>query len=649
MNESINLNSGFQFDQWKVLPKRNILIGPAGEIHIEPKMMDVLVFLAENKGEIVDRDTLIANIWQGVVVTDDVLSRIISLLRTSLGDSSRNPKYIQTVPKKGYLFIATISNLTTYPEKLLLKSRLFKRNTLYGISASIFVILVIVFFWMNNHDEEMPNTSNINAKRDLINDSNMEASQTKLSIAVLPFQREAGDVFQQFISEGLFDELIYALPKIPGIKVVSRKKSFVQLDTKKQVSSRGPLSDIDLILDGKISQKSNDLVFTIQLIELKNREVVWSTVYESPQKNQYDIQSSVINLVSAAIQDFRGKAAITVVSAKPSNPEAYQLYIRGRQQFKLRGGNALRESIQLLSEAIRLDPNFQKSYISLAEAYSVLPFYSAMPAREGYTLALETLDKLRSDDKIILADALAVKAQIAGRQWQWSEAEALFLESFKLSTQNANTYLWFSEFLSAIGRLDESQKAAAYSKELDGISAVVNNRLAVTYLWLDDNTQAEKYFGHGSEFGFINYTNPGYAIFLVRKKDFTGAKETLSLILKSNGVSNEWVSPVIDGFYDSNQRAKAVETFQLAIANNQVPPRFQPPIWIFLREYQRAANSFDGLIQNKYDLDIEFLFSTEAQEFRDTQEFQRLMVIIGLDQFWLESKKPDFKKATNPL
>jgi DNA-binding winged helix-turn-helix (wHTH) protein/TolB-like protein len=649
MKETVDLKSGFQFDKWKVLPDRNVLIGPTGEMHIEPKMMDVLVFLANNRGEIVDRDTLISNIWKGLVVSDDVLSRIISLLRTSLGDSSRNPKYIQTVPKRGYLFIATISALTTLTKQPLAISRSSKTKALYAICASVVVVLFILFLGFNDNSQVKSVTSKNVATQDLSDFTNLDATQTKLSIAVLPFQRETGDVFQQFISEGLFDELIYALPRIPGVKVVSRKKSFVQLDTEKQVSSRESLSDIDLILDGNISQKSNDLVFAIQLISLKNREVVWSTVYESEQKNQYDIQSSVINLVSAAIQDFRGKAAIKIVIATPPNPEAYQLYIRGRQQFKLRGENALRESIRLLSEAIRLDPNFQKSYISLAEAYSVLPFYSAMPARDGYTFALNTLEKLRSDDKIILADALAVKAQIAARQWQWAEAEALFQNSFKLSTQNANTYLWYSEFLSAVGRLDDSREAATYSKELDGISAVVNNRLAVTYLWLDNNSQAEKYFGHGFDFGFINYTNPGYAIFLLRKKEFTKAKETLSLILKSNGVLSDWVSPVIDGICDDDQRENAVEKFQLAILSNQVPPRFQPPIWIFLKEYQRAANSFDELIQSKYDLDIEFLFSSEAREFRNTEEFQRLMVIIGLEQFWLTSTNPDFEEITNPI
>lgn len=641
MNESVDFNRGFQFDQWKVFPGRNVLSGSAGEIHIEPKMMEVLVFLAKNHGEIVDRDTLISSIWKGLVVSDDVLSRIISLLRTSLGDSSRNSKYIQTVPKKGYLFIATISDLTTVTEQSLSKNRISKINIYYALAVSVVVVIFIMFVGFNNN-QETPAIKQASVNQDLINSADLQASQAKLSIAVLPFQRETGDVFQQFISEGLFDELIYALPKIPGVKVVSRKKSFAQLDTEEQVSSKGSLSDIDLILDGNINQKSDELVFTIQLISLKSREVVWSTIYESQQKNQFDIQSSVINLVSSAIQDFRGKAAIKIVSVNPPNPEAYQLYIRGKQQFKLRGENALRESIRLLGEAIRLDPNFQKSYISLAEAYSVLPFYSAMPAREGYTLALSTLENLRSDDKIILADAFAVKAQIAARQWQWADAAKLFKDSFNLSKQNANTYLWYSEFLSAIGRQEDSRKAASYSKELDGISAVVNNRLAVTYLWLDDNTQAEKFFGQGFEFGFINYTNPGYAIFLLRKKEFTAAKETLSLILKSNGVLYDWVSPVIDGIYDDNQRTKAIEIFQLAIENRQVPPRFQPPIWIFLQDYQRAASSFDELIQNKYDLDIEFLFSSEAKEFRDTEEFKHLIEIIGLDKFWLTNTNMDF-------
>jgi len=175
----------------------------------------------------------------------------------------------------------------------------------------------------------------------------------------------------------------------------------------------------------------------------------------------------------------------------------------------------------------------------------------------------------------------------------------------------------------------------------------VNNRLAVTYLWLDDNVQAEKFFGQGYEFGFINYTNPGYAIFLLRQDRLDEAKDTLRLILQSNGVLSAWVGPVIDGIFDESKRPLSVKTLQVAIENNQVPPRFQPPIWIFLKEYIRAANSFDKLIQSKYDLDIEFLFSSEAKEFRRTKEFKQLIGTIGLDEYWMRNSAPDYKRVTN--
>ena len=159
---------------------------------------------------------------------------------------------------------------------------------------------------------------------------------------------------------------------------------------------------------------------------------------------------------------------------------------------------------------------------------------------------------------------------------------------------------------------------------------------------------AEKYFGHGSEFGFINYTNPGYAIFLLRKQAFLEAKKTLSLILESNGVSGGWVNTVVDGIDDRAKRKLAAEAFEIAIDNRQVPARFQPPIWIFLKEYQKAANSFDVLIQNKYDIDIEFLFSNEATEFRSTEEFERLTNIIGLQKYWQKKLILDYTNAENP-
>jgi tetratricopeptide (TPR) repeat protein len=381
----------------------------------------------------------------------------------------------------------------------------------------------------------------------------------------------------------------------------------------------------------------------MQLTALKTGELVWSSEYRSEQVQQYDIQRSVIGIVTAAIQEFIGNDTFSIASTTAPDAEAYQLYIRGKQQFKLRGEKPLRESVRLFNEAIAIDPSFQKSYISLAEAYSVLPFYSSMPAKRGYTLALNTLDKLDPKDNNLLADSIAVKAQIATRRWEWAKADRLFQEAFSLSTQNANTYMWYSEFLSAVGRLSDSSQAAIYSKELDGISAVVNNRLAVTYLWMNDTQQAEKYFGHGYEFGFINYTNPGYAIFLLRQQKFSSATQTLNQILNSSGAATDWVEPVIASIDKVDKRQFAVESFQLAINNLQVPPRFQPPIWILLKEYKRAADSFDELIQNKYDLDIEFLFSSEAEEFRTTKAFKRLMSNVGLQQYWQDNTAPDYK------
>ncbi len=630
----IDLNNGFQFDTWQVLPKRNLLIGHSGEVTIEPKMMDVLVFLVSHCGEMVEREKLISSVWADLVVTDDVLSRIISLLRTSLGDSSKKPIYIQTVPKKGYRFIAEISELPTHNKRYELARNWFATKSFYFSIIALFIVIGTLFIWKKTViDEQAVKDTSSNVSK-LINITDIEIAPTKLSIAILPFQREAGDVYQQFISEGLTDKLINVLPKIPGVKVVSRGKS--------QLNGRNKSSIIDFVLDGTIRQDPNKLVFSIQLISVKGNDVIWSTVYESDLENQYDIQNSVINLITNAIQVELGKSSIKLIAdiEIPPHPDAYQLFVRGRQQFKLRGERAVRESIRLFQESILLDPNFQPTYISLAEAYSVLPFYSTMPSRNGYQLALNLLDNIKSNDKSIIADVLAIKAQIATRNWEWSKAEELFKQSFEMSVHNANTFLWYSEFLSAVGRLEDSSKAAMYSKELDGISAVVNNRLAVTYLWLNDNMQAEKYFTHGYEYGFINYTNPGYSIFLLRQHRIAQAKEALSLILNAYGVSFDWIGPVLDGIYDNTKRLLAIRSLQSAIDKNQVPPRFQPGLWIYLEHYEKAYLAFESLLQNKYELDIEFLFSDEAKGFRKSAQFKNLTKTLGLQKYWLATGLP---------
>ena len=633
---------GFKFDDWQVFPNLNVIIRDGVETAIEPKMMAVLVLLAANSGNTVERDAVMADVWKGYVVTDDVLSRIISLLRSALGDSSRHPKYIQTIPKKGYLFIAEITPI----EKSVKGNLPFFSSLSFSKMTISFIVLLVSIACLSYYSNIFHNTNFVD-RPTLAPFKELSAPQTKTSIAVLPFQRDKGDVFQQFLSDGLFDELITVLPSISGLKVVSRKSSYLQSEEKIASSNASSMTNIDLVLDGNISQKLGKHVFEMQLTALKTGELVWSAVYTSEQVNQYDIQRSVIAIVTAAIQEFIGNDAFNIANTIAPNPEAYQLYIRGKQQFKLRGEKPLRESVSLFNEAIAIDPSFQKLYISLAEAYSVLPFYSSMPAKKGYTLALDTLAKLDPKDNNLLADAIAVKAQIATRRWEWAKAEKLFQEAFSLSTQNANTYMWYSEFLSAVGRLADSSQAAIYSKELDGISAVVNNRLAVTFLWMDDIQQAEKYFGQGYEFGFINYTNPGYAIFLIRQQKFISAEQVLGLILSSGGASTDWVEPVIASIDDAEKRPFAVESFQRAVNNLQVPPRFQPPIWIFLKEYKQAADSFDQLIQNRYDLDIEFLFSSEATEFRTTQEFQRLISNIGLQQYWQDNAAPDYKTIIN--
>jgi DNA-binding winged helix-turn-helix (wHTH) protein len=230
MTRMIGSADGFKFDNWQVYPNLNVIICDGIETAIEPKMMAVLVLLDTNSGNIVERDTLMADVWKDYVVTDDVLSRVISLLRTALGDSSRHPKYIQTIPKKGYLFIANITQIRKRVSRDFSFFNPLRFSTTSSKIVSTFIVLFVAIAGLFYYSDIPHNNTNLVKKRTFETPKGLSVPQTLISIAVLPFQRDKGDVFQQFLSDGLFDELITVLPSISGLKVVSRKNAYPELE-----------------------------------------------------------------------------------------------------------------------------------------------------------------------------------------------------------------------------------------------------------------------------------------------------------------------------------------------------------------------------------------------------------------------------------
>jgi len=301
---NIDRQLGFQLGEWSVHPDQGLLVGEKGELHLEPKVMEVLVYLAERQDQVVRRDDLINDVWRGTFVSDEVLSRAISLLRTCLGDDRMTPYYIQTLPKVGYRLLMEVTPLVIpepdqEPESgLLLKENRVLKPVL-AIAAAIIIILSIVF-WSTNEkviDPRSPAAFATIAEWFDFLAKEKEGEEGVTSIAVLPFENLSENDDSTYFSEGLADELTMSLSKVKGLKVVARRSSYSFKNRMDDVPTIGKLLHADAIFEGTIRRVGDQLRINAQLCAVSDGYLMWSGLYERNVSDVFDVQEEIATAV----------------------------------------------------------------------------------------------------------------------------------------------------------------------------------------------------------------------------------------------------------------------------------------------------------------------------------------------------------------
>ena len=221
---SIDRQQGFQLGEWSVHPDQGLLVGVKEELHLEPKVMEVLIYLAERQDQVVRRDDLINDVWHGTFVSDEVLSRAISLLRTSLGDDRMTPCYIQTLPKVGYRLLMKATPLAAPGSEqepvsgLSLKDNRVLKPAI--VIAAVVIIIVSIVFWSTSGTTVDPRSP---------------AALGVASIAVLPFDNRSALEEDVFFVDGIHDDLLNTIAKIGTLKVISRTSVMKYRGTNKKI------------------------------------------------------------------------------------------------------------------------------------------------------------------------------------------------------------------------------------------------------------------------------------------------------------------------------------------------------------------------------------------------------------------------------
>ncbi|MGH8167904.1 MAG: winged helix-turn-helix domain-containing protein, partial [Woeseiaceae bacterium] len=262
------LECGFRLGSWDVRPMLGTLDGPGGNLHLEPKVMGVLLCLAERAGDVVTRDQFVLRVWDGRLVSDEVLSRCISLLRTQLGDNPREPQFIQTVPKIGYRLITPVVPFESRPPPLASTPDATVRDDVgpvadaaprvpgrrrFGIALAAVALVAAasgLLYWHTLPDSP---------SRGIV--------AHEPSVAVLPFVNHSDDDRDEYFSDGLTEELIDRLANVPGLLVVASTSAFAFKDHRDDVRNIATQLGVNYVLEGNVRKEGDRVRITAQLVD----------------------------------------------------------------------------------------------------------------------------------------------------------------------------------------------------------------------------------------------------------------------------------------------------------------------------------------------------------------------------------------------
>ncbi len=610
-------------------PLSGELNGPSGTVHLEPKVVGVLQCLAARAGAVVTRDQLIAEVWGGRPVSDEVLSRCISLLRAAFGDDPRKPAYIRTVPKVGYRLVADVTGpvaskplATATGAGAAERPRSVRRRSLLwsAVAAVLFLSTGALLY------------------RALVDMVPVPVSPAPATLAVLPFTDLTADGDSDYLSDGLTEDLIHRLAALPDLQVVGSASAFAFKDRTSDLPTAATALGVRHVLHGSVRRDGERLRITAALIDADTGLVQWSDTFDRAFGDIFSVQDEISGSI---VESLRPRFAASGAEALADNPPtrvmpAYELVLRGRHHLRTREPGPIRRSIELFNEAIGLDPHFGDAYGNLARAYTLLPTYA--PEENPETLferASDVLERGEIMDPSLHERVYDVRAFLHYSRWEWLDAEEDFRRALAETPNDPDLHQWYSQQLAAVGKPELGLQEVLKARELDMLSAVINQRLALLYLWVDDDAHAARQFALAQELGLGSDINPeGYLLLLIRNGEYDRAGAALETLQRATGRETAWIAPFIRALQEPAAVPAAVNALRAAAAAGDIHPKYLQGALVYLREADAAMDVAFKLLRDPVNFEVEFLFARENEILRRHPRFGELVRRIGLDAYW---------------
>jgi eukaryotic-like serine/threonine-protein kinase len=301
------------------------------------------------------------------------------------------------------------------------------------------------------------------------------------SVAVLPFVNAGNDPNMEYLSDGLTESLINSLSQIPNLAVMSRSSVFHYKgrDIDPQAAARA--LKVEGVITGRIVQRGDQLIISAELIDARTNRNLWGDQYDRKLSDVLAVQEDITRAISSKLRErLSGETNKQATKGGTNDPEAYQLYLKGRFYWEKRTQESLEKARDYFNQATEKDPNYALAYLGLADYYNVLPDYAPASVRDTAPKAISAAEKALAIDDT-LADAHATLASAHQGLWDWSVAEREFRRALELNPNAANAHKLYSLYLSTVGRQEEALAEIKRAVELDPLNLTFNNNLTQQY------------------------------------------------------------------------------------------------------------------------------------------------------------------------
>jgi DNA-binding winged helix-turn-helix (wHTH) protein/tetratricopeptide (TPR) repeat protein len=579
----------YEFSGFRLEEAQQRLLFNGEPVALKPKILDLLRYLIQSRGQLIAKDDLMREVWPDTIVEENNITVSMSILRKTLGEDRQKPRFIQTVPRRGYRFVAEVIELSPDPITV-------------GDPHKITVV---------SETDEAPIDS----------------------LAVLPMDIGEKDPNVEYLSDGITESIIDLLSRIPNLRVLARSTVFRFKDKQIDPQEVGRLLNVRAVMMIRVIKLGGKLIIRSELVKVADGSQLWGEQYNRSPSDILAIQEEIARAITESLKfKLTSSDSISLARHPTENIEAYNLYMRGRYFWNKYSKEWVMKAIEVFQEAIQIDSYYALAYCGLADAYFRLSNVH-FPPREVMPKAKEAaLRAVEIDDNLAEAHSSLGLVKVY-YDHDWIGAEAEFRKALKLDPNLVSAHQRYGSYLTFMGRFEESIRHYETALELDPFSLQINMNLATTYYLRGEYDRAINHLNKTSELE-PNYMPTHFVLgsAYVQQGRLQEAIEQFQFIYKMD--EEAYIALGFMGYAHAlnGQRAEAetlLNILQDIAERKYISPYSLLLIHLAIGPLERVFQLLEQLYEERNDWLVWLKVSPELKNLRSDPRFQDLLRRIG--------------------